>query len=117
MLDLYKNIKKRRQELGLNQTELAQKTGYADKSMIAKIEAGKVDLTQSKIIDFSKALEIPAIDLMGLDNSHEKEISAASIVRSQLVNNDHRLLELIEIYGKLDNESKDMLVALARKLI
>ena len=38
MLQLYKNIKKRRLELQLTQTDLATKLGYADKSMIAKIE-------------------------------------------------------------------------------
>lgn len=46
---LYENIKKRRLELNMSQAELAKLMGYADKSMIAKIEAGKVDLTQSKI--------------------------------------------------------------------
>ncbi len=65
MLQLYKNIKSRRQELGLTQTELALKTGYADKSMIAKIEKGTVDLPQSKIKTFADALETTASDLMG----------------------------------------------------
>lgn len=40
MLQLYKNIKTRRTELRLTQSELADKMGYADKSMIAKIEDG-----------------------------------------------------------------------------
>ena len=57
MLELYRNIKKQRQQLNLTQTELAQKLGYADKSMIAKIEKGQVDLPQSKIIAFADALE------------------------------------------------------------
>ena len=43
MLDLYINIRNRRKELGLTQAELAEKLGYADKSMIAKIEKGSVD--------------------------------------------------------------------------
>lgn len=65
MLELYKNIKKRRLELELTQTELANKMGYADKSMIAKIEKGLVDLTQSKILAFAEVLEIEPSDLMG----------------------------------------------------
>ena len=64
-MELYKNIKERRLELGLTQTELAQKMGYADKSMIAKVEKGLVDLPQSKIIAFAKALDIKPGDLMG----------------------------------------------------
>ncbi|MBQ9065702.1 MAG: helix-turn-helix domain-containing protein [Blautia sp.] len=65
MIDLYKNIKKRRTELHLTQSELAEKLGYADKSMIAKIEAGKVDLQRSKIMAFAKALETTPAILMG----------------------------------------------------
>lgn len=65
MLDLYKNIKKRRLELGMTQSDLAEKLGYSDKSMIAKIESGKVDLAQSKIIAFADALRATPSDLMG----------------------------------------------------
>lgn len=68
MLDLYKNIRSRRQELGLTQTELAHKLGYSDKSMIAKIEAGKVDLPQSKIMAFADALHTSASSLMGWED-------------------------------------------------
>ena len=62
---LYDNIRKRRLELEMSQDELAQKTGYSDKSMISKIEGGKVDLTQSKIYIFAKALKTNPGDLMG----------------------------------------------------
>lgn len=68
MLQLYKNIKERRLKLELTQTELAKKLGYADKSMIAKIEAGKVDLPQSKILAFAEALRIEPGELMGWEN-------------------------------------------------
>ena len=49
-------IRKRRIELDMSQAELAKLMGYADKSMVAKIESGKVDLTQSKIKAAAKAL-------------------------------------------------------------
>ena len=65
MLALYRNIKDRRLELNLTQTDLAKRTGYSDKSMIAKIEAGKVDLPLSKIEIFAEALEISPSELMG----------------------------------------------------
>lgn len=65
MLDLYTNIKSRRLELDMTQEELAEKTGYSGKSMIAKIEKGKVDLPQSKILLFAKALETTPTYLMG----------------------------------------------------
>lgn len=69
MLQLYKNIKAQRIALGMTQTELAEKAGYADKSMIAKIEKGSVDLPQSKILAFAKILDIEPGELMGWDDS------------------------------------------------
>lgn len=65
MLDLYKNIRKYRIEKEMSQAELAMRTGYTDRSSIAKIEKGEVDLPQSKIILFAKALNIPAGTLIG----------------------------------------------------
>lgn len=65
MLDLYKNIKSRREELGMSQEELAKKTEYTSRSSIAKIEKGEVDLPLSKIELFANALDISPSELMG----------------------------------------------------
>ncbi|MDD6332313.1 MAG: helix-turn-helix transcriptional regulator [Clostridium sp.] len=64
-LALYKNIRARRLQLGFTQSELAKKLGYADKSAIAKIEKGMVDLPQSKIKAFADVLETTPAELMG----------------------------------------------------
>ena len=74
MLEIYRNIKKYRKALNLTQTELAKKMGYADKSMIAKIEKGQVDLPQSKILSFAQALNVQPSDLMGWDEYLGEEI-------------------------------------------
>lgn len=66
---LYDNIRKRRKELGLTQSQLAARMHYADKSMIAKIEKGIVDLPQSKIISFADALHTTPAWLMGWSSS------------------------------------------------
>lgn len=58
MIQLYKNIKERRVQIGMSQDELAKKTGYTSRSSIAKIEKGEVDLQQSKIELFAKALGV-----------------------------------------------------------
>ena len=65
MEQIYENIKKRRAELGISQSELARRLGYADKSMISKIENGDVDLPQSKIKAFADALNTVPGKLMG----------------------------------------------------
>lgn len=67
MLKLYQNIKRLREERGLSQDTLAKLTGYTDRSSITKIEKGQVDLQQSKIELFAKALGTTSRDLMGWD--------------------------------------------------
>ena len=76
MAELYKNIRDLRIARGLSQKELARLTGYTDRSSIAKIELGEVDLTTSKIELFAKALGIrnPG-DLLG-----EVEIDPEDVV-------------------------------------
>jgi len=65
LLELYKNIKRLREEKGLSQDRLAKLTGYTDRSSITKIEKGQVDLQQSKIELFARALGTTSRDLMG----------------------------------------------------
>ncbi len=73
MLQLYANIKERRRELGMSQDELASKTGYKDRSSIAKIEKGLVDLSRTKIDLFAAALKTTQSELMGWDDAPYKE--------------------------------------------
>ena len=63
-MDMYDRIRNRRKELGMTQDELAKLTGYNDRSSIAKIEAKKADLSQSKIIAFAEALKVNTSYLM-----------------------------------------------------
>ncbi len=72
MIDLYRNIKKRRLEIGMTQAELAEAVGYADKTMISKIERGVVDLTQSKIMAIAEALKTTTRELMGWDEEPDE---------------------------------------------
>lgn len=71
MLELYQNIKRLRINNGWSQDELAQKAGYTDRSSIAKIESGKFDLTQSKILLFAKIFNVDAGELMGTDGTSQ----------------------------------------------
>lgn len=68
-METNENIKYLREKLGLSQEALAEMVGYSDRSSIAKIEAGKVDLSQSKIAAFAAALSVTPAQLMGLDNA------------------------------------------------
>lgn len=65
MLKLYENIRELRKQNKWTQEELALRMGYSDRSMIAKIESGKVDISQSKIMEFAKVFDVDPGDLMG----------------------------------------------------
>ena len=62
----YENIRILREKLGLSQGALAEMVGYKDRSSIAKIESGRVDLSESKIAAFAKALHVTQAQLMGI---------------------------------------------------
>lgn len=64
-MKLYENIKKYRNKAGMTQQELAEAVGYSDKSMIAKIEKGSIDLSESKIMQFAEVLHTTPQELMG----------------------------------------------------
>ena len=117
MLEVYKNIKKRRKELGLSQEELAKKTGYTNRSSIAKIENGEVDIPQSKILAFAKALQIPAGDLMGETENYYIDPQTAELAQEIFDNKQLRLLinDARDAAPEDIRMAHEMLLALKRK--
>ncbi len=73
-----RRIRSLREEYQMSQTELALKVGYKDKTSIAKIEAGKVDLPQSKIFAFAKSLKTTPAYILG-DNEELPRIDTVPI--------------------------------------
>lgn len=69
-MTIYDRIKDLRISQKMSQTDLAIKMGYKDGSMITKIESGKVDISQKKIIAFAKALDTTPAYLMGWIDDH-----------------------------------------------
>lgn len=80
-------IKKLREYKHLTQTDLAKRVGYADKSMIAKIEKGQIDLPQSKIFAFAKALDTTPSALMGLDGVSPNSMTITNPNEIQIIEN------------------------------
>lgn len=114
MLDLYRNIKKFRQLNSWSQSELAKRIGYSDKSMIAKIENGAVDLPLHKIHDFAEVFGVTPMALMGWDDPEE---DAAIETAASLINNDDALLNrLIAAYNAMDDKKRTLLVELAENM-
>lgn len=71
MPEIGRRIKARRMELNMTQAELAKRLGYKNKTAITKIENGINDITQTKAIEFAKALDVSIAYLMGWDEQHE----------------------------------------------
>ena len=64
-MTLYERIRELRIEEGMTQDDLAHAMGYKDRSMITKIESGKVDISQKKVDAFAKVLNTSPAYLMG----------------------------------------------------
>lgn len=78
MLPLYKNIKSFRLSVNMSQETLAKLTGYTDRSSIARIEKGEIDLPQSKIVQFAKALGVTPGTLMGWEEENPQGYGASN---------------------------------------
>lgn len=108
MEDIYKRIKSLRQANKMTQSELAEKVGYADKTMVSRVENGKIDLSQSQIVKFAKALNTTPGFLMGWkeDISPEDLIPIASNEdRTSFIPTDEEI-ELLKKLRLLDNSFK-----------
>ena len=64
-------IKKRRNELKLTQRELAAKMSYSNHTTLARIESGKVDISQSRLKEFSEVLGVSIAYLMGWEDKEK----------------------------------------------
>lgn len=102
MLELYKRIKNRREELQMSQDELAKKMGYKSRSSIQKIEKGENDIPQSKIKFFAQALQTTPEYLMGWTSSDDSETDKKPSV--QLESEEIRLVNAYRELNKLNKQ-------------
>lgn len=101
-MEIYNNIRRLRTEKKMSQQELAEKTGYTDRSSIAKIEHGEVDLPQSKIVLFAKALRTTPGELMGDDGIIRPEMAT---IQEEINKMDNNQLNRLISYAKFLNEN------------
>ena len=111
MLKLYENIKTLRKEAKLTQEELAHRTGYTDRSSIARIERGEIDLPQSKIKQFATALGVTPGHLMGWDAEPE-DVGAMA---AQVIG-DPDLLQLVRDYMTMSESDQYALRLMAASI-
>jgi transcriptional regulator with XRE-family HTH domain len=105
MFSVGERIKEARLMRGFTQQELADKVGYKTKQAIAAIEAGRRDLSQSKVKRFAEALNIPIAYIMGWE---EKEPDRdKSIVKYVDVN--PRLMEYVRKIASLTAKKQEQI--------
>lgn len=111
IMTLYERIRDLRIKAGMSQDELAHLMGYSDRSMITKIESGKVDISQKKIVAFAQALNTTTGYLMGLDEESHDQIpvfipdsDGFRIMVKYMSPDDY--LTICQIYEKAYNKAK-----------
>lgn len=103
-------IKAMRLKNDLTQSELAEKMGYSEKSSIARIEHGQVDLPASKVEEFSNVLHCSITYLMGWEEKPAAKQSDAHV--------DDALLKRLLAYMKfLNPKGIDELLKRAGELV
>jgi len=107
MLKMYERIKELRKQNNWTQEELAQKVGYTDRSTIAKIESGKIDIPQSKIIEFAEVFGVNAGDLLGYGD----DVYVTTLQNKQ---EEEKAKELYEIYKNATPEIQSAVELLLR---
>ena len=96
-------IKQLREQKGMTQEKLAELMGYSHKSSINKIEMGKADLPQSKLVEFAKIFGVSPCDLLGYEPASDEQMQ----VWNELYNSKNELQKaslllkcVQDLYGK-----------------
>lgn len=104
-------IKERRTALKMSQRSLAEIMEYSNHSTIARIEAGAVDIPQSKIMRFAEVLHTTPAHLMGWDREPEDQAEIEAEILT-----DPELMDMIMDYRKMSAEKKKALRQMAKAL-
>lgn len=113
-------IKARRLSLGWSQRELAEKMGYKNHSVVARVEAGTVDLPQSRVDQFAKVLGLSHSYLLGLvsEEDNKKNDQLAKLVVKMRSDEDfyNTVLALSELTEKQYRGVQQLIAAFDEQL-
>ena len=114
-MSIGQKIKAKRQEKGWSQRELAQKMGYTHHSTLARIETGKVDVSQTRIVQFSEVLNVSVAYLMGWEEEIEKNPVEAAERHFEILM-DADIAEMFEEFKTLDSTKRKIVKDLVHSL-
>lgn len=97
-------IKARRISLGWSQRELAEKMGYKNHSVVARVESGQVDLPQSRLDQFAKVLGLSHGYLMGIVTEEESNKNDQLVLLINRMRKDPEFFEVVKDLADLSAE-------------
>lgn len=106
MPSIGKQIRKRREELGMTQEELANKLNYKSKTTIAKIENGTNDIAQSKVVEFAKALQTTPAYIMGWSDNPDGNDKYELYLNIKATNKREAIFNAVRSMLKINGDSE-----------
>lgn len=100
-------IKRRRKELQWSQRDLAEKMGY-NHSTITRIETGKIDIPQSRIVQFSEVMGVTTAYLMGWENEKDPTVEGGVSEKRQA---------LIDFAKSVPEDKAEMLLRVMKSVL
>lgn len=127
-MTMYDRIRKLRLEHGMSQEDLAKKVGYKGRSMIARVESGQVDISQSKVKAFAAALDTTIDYLMdGRENVVHSMLPIGGISRpfhpfvkdiiDRSLEESSPDKDLLSLFHTMTDTDKDKLLDYARFIV
>ena len=116
MSTLGQRIKRRREELGLTQTQLAERLGYKSKVSVSNAENDRDDMTTTRISKYADALETTEAYLMGWGETSVGQAYEEELTRTLLEAYSMRgfwAYHLLEIGDKLSKDGLNELTSYA----
>lgn len=102
-------IRERRKELMWSQRELAEKMGY-NHSTITRIETGKIDIPQSRILQFADVLHTDISYLMDWGEEHSEKPTGDDEL-------SENVKKLVEFAKSVPEDKVDLVLAVMKSIV
>lgn len=113
-MNIGEKIKQRRTELKWSQRDLAERMGYSH-STVTRIENGKIDIPQSRIVQFAEVLQTSIAYLMGWEEEIKDDPIGTAERHFEMIS-DVDLNEIFDDFRKLNKQQKKIVKDLIHSL-
>lgn len=107
-MNIGEKIKLRRKELRWSQRDLAERMGY-NHSTITRIETGKIDIPQSRIVQFAEVLHTDIAYLMDWEEPQEKPVQEDEL--------SENVKKLVDFAKSVPDDKVELVLKLMRTIV